>query len=1165
MPTLPKDLRGKLEKAVLAAREEATKGGRAALIALGVGDGKKPGHLDKDGEALRRRLRARGRQAGDVLKADDSQKTDHLVQECAYEHWHRMLFARFLAENELLRHPEWGVAVSLEECEELARDEGLDRWELAARFAQHMLPEVFRQDDPVLQLRLPTEARNKLTAILNELPTDVFTADDSLGWTYQFWQTKRKKEVNESGVKIGADEISPVTQLFTEDYMVEFLLHNTLGAWWAGKLGPIEAASEEEARAKASLPERDGIGITWTYLRFVQDEETRTWSPAAGTFDGWPREAKGITFLDPCMGSGHFPVFALPILARLRMEEEGLEAADAVCAVLRDNIHGLELDPRCCQIGAFNLALTAWKLAGYQVLPPLHIACCGLAPRAKKEDWLKLAERAAAVSDSVLAPDTDLLGAREESLLSQKLKSGMERLYRLFEKAPVLGSLLNPRVGGGDLLEAGFQQLQPLLEKALAQEAGDDAAHEMAVTARGLAKAAEILAGQFTLVATNVPYLGRGKQNEVIQDYCDRFHPDAKFDLATSFIERSVSFCDCGGTSALVTPQAVLFLNAYKKLRNRLLGEQTWRFVVRLGARAFETITGEVVNVSLLAVTRRAPNAEQLISGLDVSDESGPKEKQAKLSTGVTSAIRQRVQLANPDSRISFEENQGGDLLNKYASTATGMQTFDLPRFLIKHWEVQRHGEVWLPSQSTVEATLHYGGLCDAVRWENGRGDLFHYMEDLAAQGYRSGIWKAGSQFWGKSGVVVSLMGDLPTTLYLGLPFNQNAGVLVPSNPKNQLAVWCFCESGEMGRRVRAVDQSLKVTNATVGKIPFDLAHWQKVAAEKYPDGLPKPFSSDPTQWLFNGHPLGSDQSLHVAVARLLGYQWPRQTGSTFPDCPALEADGLERFADEDGIVCLTSLRGEANAADRVHELLGEALGTYDQSQLIAAAGTKGSKSKTLEDWLRDEFFAQHCELFQSRPFIWHLWDGRKDGFHALVNYHKLAGAKGAGRRTLEALTHGYLNDWITRQRAAVNDGEAGADDRLAAALELHGVLENILAGEPPYDLFIRWKPLHQQPIGWEPDLNDGVRLNARPFLATDLSRGSKGAGLFRAKVNIQWKKDRGNEPAREKEDFPWFWTWDEKTQDFAGGGKFDGNRWNDLHYTTAFKQAARDRKPISS
>ena len=86
----------------------------------------------------------------------------------------------------------------------------------------------------------------------------------------------------------------------------------------------------------------------------------------------------------------------------------------------------------------------------------------------------------------------------------------------------MLGSLINPRAAEGDLLEAGFHELQPLLEKALAQETKDDTAHEMAVTARGLAKAAEILAGQFTLVATNVPYLGRGKQDEVLKEYCER-------------------------------------------------------------------------------------------------------------------------------------------------------------------------------------------------------------------------------------------------------------------------------------------------------------------------------------------------------------------------------------------------------------------------------------------------------------------------------------------------------------------------------------------------------------------------------------------------------------------------------------------------------------------
>src|SRR5439155_20909964 len=92
-------------------------------------------------------------------------------------------------------------------------------------------------------------------------------------------------------------------------------------------------------------------------------------------------------------------------------------------------------------------------------------------------------------------------------------------------------------------------------------------------------------------------------------------------------------------------------------------------------------------------------------------------------------------------------------------------------------------------------------------------------------------------------------------------------------------------------------------------------------------------------------------------------------------------------------------------------------------------------------------------------------------------------GESHAGLRTLKGLTYAYLGDWIRRQKDAKEHGEAGADDRLTVARELQGELERIIAGEPPYDLFIRWKPLHQQPIGWQPDINDGVRLNIRPFL----------------------------------------------------------------------------------
>ena len=108
----------------------------------------------------------------------------------------------------------------------------------------------------------------------------------------------------------------------------------------------------------------------------------------------------------------------------------------------------------------------------------------------------------------------------------------------------------------------------------------------------------------------------------------------------------------------------------------------------------------------------------------------------------------------------------------------------------------------------------------------------------------------------------------------------------------------------------------------------------------------------------------------------------------------------------------------------------------------------------------------------------------------------------------------------------------------------------------------MRWKPLHQQPIGWDPDINDGVRVNIRPFMtARLLGAHAKNACILRAIPNIGWKKDRGKEPMRDKEDYPWFWDWDEASDDFAGGTKFDGNRWNDLHYSNSFKLAARTRR----
>jgi hypothetical protein len=238
-------------------------------------------------------------------------------------------------------------------------------------------------------------------------------------------------------------------------------------------------------------------------------------------------------------------------------------------------------------------------------------------------------------------------------------------------------------------------------------------------------------------------------------------------------------------------------------------------------------------------------------------------------------------------------------------------------------------------------------------------------------------------------------------------------------------------------------------------------------------------------------------------------------------------------LADDDGIVCLPPVRGERPARERLLELLTTAYGAKWSAarlaELLAAAGYAG---KTLEVWLRDSFFKEHCQLFHQRPFIWHIWDGRKDGFAALVNYHKL------DRKNLETLTYTYLGDWVRRQQDGVKHQEAGAEDRRAAAEALQEKLKLILLGEKDYDIFIRWKPLEQQPLGWEPDLNDGVRLNIRPFMTAD---------ILRHRLKINWNKDRG----KDVESAPWY----HLGQQYGG---HEGDRINDYHLTLAEKLQAR-------
>jgi len=323
----------------------------------------------------------------------------------------------------------------------------------------------------------------------------------------------------------------------------------------------------------------------------------------------------------------------------------------------------------------------------------------------------------------------------------------------------------------------------------------------------------------------------------------------------------------------------------------------------------------------------------------------------------------------------------------------------------------------------------------------------------------------------------------------------------------------------------------MSVTLKSLVEVPFDVEHWQNAAAKKYPNGLPEPYSDDPTQWLFHGHPryAESGTELHVALARLAGYRWPAETDTKM----RLSAEARARIAeaatlpeaDADGLLALVPVLSERPLADRLRAYCaaawGDAWTASTEATLIAAAceraKDKPPKQLTLDAWLRTHAARQHAKLFHDRPFLWWITDGRADGFTAVAHYHRLT------RTTLERLAYTVLGDWITR---------LGTDPRAEAARVLQAKLARILEGEAPYDIFVRWKPLEQQPLGWDPDLDDGVRLNIRPFIE---------AKVLAHEPNVKYTVDRGKDVASA----PWF-------------AVFNGERRNDHHTTLEEKRATR-------
>ena len=428
---------------------------------------------------------------------------------------------------------------------------------------------------------------------------------------------------------------------------------------------------------------------------------------------------------------------------------------------------------------------------------------------------------------------------------------------------------------------------------------------------------------------------------------------------------------------------------------------------------------------------------------------------------------------------IILEAKSLGCRLSEYAKALAGINSGDARRFVRKFWELGAVREGWEFQQTTTDITSAAAGYENIFLWEKGAGTHAKFIQSLG--GRLGGSWRRGQEAWGKQGVAVSQMSNLPVSLYNGNLFDNSTAVILPHDPAYLPAIWAFCRSPEFLTSVRAINQKINVDNGYLSKIQFDFAKWSEISDVSGP--IPPIVSNDATQWLFKGHPKGSTDPLQVAVARLLGYRWPDQ-----------EPDDLDTLADKDGIVPIPAMRGEPPAADRLREVLRTAFGSEWsaslEDKLLTEAGAKsGHVARRLAP---QQLLRAALQAVPPPPLhLAHL--GRPQGRLRLPG--ELPQARSRAARNPDVLLPPGLDQRPGRRGEGEQDGGRPSPRRRPGVAEkLKLILEGAVVriqkrwirardSRFGYDIFVRWKPLAEQPIGWNPDLNDGVRLNIRPFM----------------------------------------------------------------------------------
>lgn len=998
-----------------------------------------------------------------------------------------------------------------------------------------VMPFLFERIDDETELLLPENLLRTdsiVAKLVEQVPEEDWQEIEVIGWLYQFYISEKKDQV--IGKVVKSEDIPAATQLFTPNWIVQYLVQNSVGRLWlmANPTSTLASQWPYYIQPAEQKPEVQAQLNALIQTRICEDGEALN--------------PETLTMLDPACGSGHILVVAYDVLKAIYLER-GYQPRAIPRLILEKNLYGLDIDDRAGQLAAFALLMKA------------------------RADDRRLFNDPPKLNVMSLQDSTGLdIDELARSLAGFRLqRTSLKALVETFESAKTFGSLIRVPAPLNEQLATMTAGLQ------LALQNGDLYAMQAAQDVLPLVWQALILGMRFDAVVANPPYMGGKGMHPGFKTFALANYERGKSDLFAMFIERGIDLCRNTGACSLVTMQSWMFLSSYEALRDWILNTASVDSLLQIGYNSFPELNSKVAQACAFVLMRGPTEKSGIYLNLNDAPQSADKqavflERLAKRQ--LTTSDSQSFKII-PGSPIAYWVSENvraafstSERLGSVAKPRQGLASGDNDRFM-RYWhevnfsrigfgfedhlQAKESGMKWFPHNKGGGYRKWFGNMEYVLAFDRENYDALAGM----------GNHLPSRQLYFKEGMSWTALtsGNFNGRYTANAIFDAKGPVLFSDFPEKLPYLIAYCNSSVATAFLKILAPTLDFNQGPVGNLPIrfpdqhDLERVSKNASSCI-EIARADWNMSETSWDFSGGWLKS-----AGATRLMCHAWQKHqlecaerrksiqarevennqilvdlyglngevstdvgdaqitlaTADRERDCQSLtsyvigcimgryslDESGLiyahsgnvgfdpSRYkrsfpADADGIVPLTiECWFDDDAASRVREFLrviwgAETLGE-NMAWLAESLGTKGSETpdETIRRYLADKFYKDHLQTYKKRPIYWLFSSGKQGAFQALVYLHRY------NEGTLARMRAEYVVPLIAKMASRLDmlDKDVAAASSAAARTKLQKQIEALRKKQIEllaYDEKLR----HYADMRITLDLDDGVKVNYAKF-----------------------------------------------------------------------------------